>query len=241
LDRAQTSGTLFILVKRALLVLVLVGGVSQAAQVRGTVTLPPEARAVEARDGHWRVENGVLPIGPRVPDPRTEVVVALEGEEKPAAKEKEKDEDKKPTINVELHGLRADPRVIVAPIGTTVVFKNSDRLPHSLYIENARSLMEPEPTPAGRSREVRLFAPAEYQVRDEEFPHVECTIVVPASGRAVSVDEKGAFKMDVPEGKYTLKVFWRGAWVLTQPLEVGPRTTDIALTVPPPATHKGRD
>lgn len=234
--------------KRAVVVLGLVGGcvgVGRAAQVRGTVTLPAEARAASSdpRDGHWRVENGLLPIGPRLPDPRTEVVVALEGEAKENPPAKEKDKDEKPTVNVELHGLRADPRVIVAPVGATVVFKNSDRVPHSLYIENARSLMEPEPTPSGRSREVRLFAPAEYQVRDEEFPHVECTIVVPSSGRAVSVDEKGAFKMDVPEGKYTLKVFWRGAWVLTQPLEVGPRTTDIALQVPAPPTgaHRGRD
>jgi hypothetical protein len=231
-------------VKRAAWVLVLVGawiGVGRAAQVRGTVTLPPEMRApspsYDPRDGHWRIENGVLPPGPRVPDPRTEVVVVLEGGEKP------EDKDEKPTLTVELHGLRADPKVLVAPLGATVVFKNSDRVPHSLYIDNAQTLMGPEQTPANRTREVKLFAPAEYQVRDEEFPHLVCTIVVPASGRAAAVDDKGTFRLDVPEGKYTLKVYWRGAWVLTQPLEVGPRTTDIALQVPAPAagTHKGHE
>jgi hypothetical protein len=165
------------------------------------------------------------------------------GDEKPAPEAKKKSDkgDEKASITVDLHGLRADPRVVLAPVGATVVFKNSDRLPHSLYIENAQSLMTPEPTPSNRTREVRLYAPAEYVVRDEEFPHVECTIVVPASPHAAQADEKGAFKMEVPEGKYTLKVFWRGAWVLSQPLEVGPRTTDIALTVPaPPPTHKTR-
>ncbi|HEX9103489.1 MAG TPA: hypothetical protein VF997_14855, partial [Polyangia bacterium] len=48
-----------------------------AATVRGTVMLPAEPRVAD-RDAHWRVENGVLPVGPRVPDPRVDVIVVLE-------------------------------------------------------------------------------------------------------------------------------------------------------------------
>jgi hypothetical protein len=202
-------------------------GAAQAANVRGTVTLPPDGRPAEVRDGHWRVENGVLPIGPRVPDPRTEVVVVLEG-----GPPQKKTEDKPPGVSVDLHGLRMDPRVAVAQVGATVSFRNTDRVPHTLYIENASSLMAPESTPAGQTRSVRLFAAAEYGIRDEEYPHIDGTIVVVTTPFSAAVDERGSFKLEVPEGKYTLKVFWRGAWVLSQPLEVGPRSTDISLQLP---------
>jgi hypothetical protein len=207
---------------------VLVAGGARAATVRGQVSLPAEARGAD-REGHWRVDNGVLPVGPRTPDPRTEAVIVLEGG--PARQPKSADE-KPPTITVELHGLRLDPRVLVAPTGTTITFKNSDRVPHTLYLENAQTLMPPEPTPSGTSRSVRLMASAEYQVRDQEYPHIDGTVVVTDSAHAAQVDDKGQFKIDVPEGRYTLKVWFRGAWVVTMPVEVGPRVTELKVDVP---------
>lgn len=219
--------------------LVLLAGLAHAGTVRGTVTLPVEGRAPETRDGHWRIENGVLPLGPRVPDPRTEVLVVLEG---PSTIKKP--DDKSPTVTVELHGLRLDPKVVVVPVGATVVFKNSDRVPHTLYLENALAVMKPEPTPAGQSRSTRLMATAEYVLRDQEYPHIEGTLVVVQSPLATQVDDKGGFKLDVPEGKYKLRVFWHGDWVLDQPLDVGPKTTDLSLQIPArsakPAADKGR-
>src|SRR5262245_57741344 len=96
-----------------------------AATVRGSVLLPPEPRAVD-HDAHWRVENGVLPVGPRTPDPRLDVIVVLEG----ASNTK----SQLPNATVTMHGLRLDPRVVVIPVGGAVDFKNEDRVPHTLYI-----------------------------------------------------------------------------------------------------------
>src|SRR5258706_16475830 len=90
-----------------------------AATVHITVTLPVEAP--DARESQWRVENGVVPIGPRSPDPRTEVVVLLE----PKGGHVDKKEAAHGTSTMELHGLRLDPKVTVAPAGTTIEFKNS--------------------------------------------------------------------------------------------------------------------
>lgn len=199
-----------------------------AATVRGTVTLPPEPRTLDTRDGHWRVENGILPIAPRVPDPRTEVVVTLEG----GPDAERTDKPAPPPVTVELHGLRLDPKVAVAEVGASITFKNSDRVPHTLYFENADSLLPPAPLPSGQSRSVTLHAAASYRVRDEEFPHVQGTVVVVETPHAAIVDDKGAFKLDVPEGKYTLKLYWRGNWVMSQPLDVSAKTTEVALTVP---------
>ena len=199
-----------------------------AATVRGSVMLPPEPRAAD-HDAHWRVENGVLPIGPRTPDPRLDVIVVLEGAPNPKLQ--------LPNVTMGLHGLRLDPRVVAIPIGGAVEFKNDDRVPHTLFIEKATTLMPATPTPAGQSRTQKFYAVGEYRIRDEEYPHVDGTILVVPSPYVARLDDKGTFKLDVPEGKYTVKVFWRDKWVLTQPLEVAGHSSEVTLQVPatPPA------
>jgi plastocyanin len=196
-----------------------------AATVRGTVMLPAEPRAAD-HDAHWRVENGVLPLGPRVPDPRLDVIVVLEGAPNPNAKV--------PNALVELHGLRLDPRVAVVPVGGSVEFKNSDRVPHTLYMDKGAQMMPPTTTPSGQSRSQKFFATGEYKIRDDEYPHVEGTVVVLQSPYFARLDEKGTFKLDVPEGKYTLKVFWHDQWVVSQPLEVAGRAAEVTVQVPAP-------
>jgi hypothetical protein len=46
------------------------------------------------------------------------------------------------------------------------------------------------------------------------------------------LDERGAFRLEVPEGRYSLKVFYRNTWVVSQSVEVGAHTTDVAVQVP---------
>jgi hypothetical protein len=196
---------------------------ASAATVRGSVLLPPEPRAAD-HDAHWRVENGVLPVGPRTPDPRLDVIVVLEGAAGGA-------KTQLPNATVTMHGLRLDPRVSVVPIGGSVEFKNDDRVPHTLYVEKATTLMPPTPTPAGQTRAQKFFAGGEYRVRDEEYPHIDGTVLVVQTPYVARLDEKGNFKLDVPEGKYTLKVFWHDHWAVTQALEVNGRA-EVSVQVP---------
>ncbi len=209
------------------IVLALWASAAAAATVRGSVVLPPEPRAPD-RDAHWRVENGVLPLGPRTPDPRLDVVVVLEGATNAKAT--------LPNATVSLHGLRLDPRVAVIPVGGAIEFKNDDRVPHTLYLDKATTLMPPTPTPAGQTRAQKFYAAGEYRVRDEEYPHIDGTIVVVQTPYAARLDDKGNFKLEVPEGKYTLKIFYRDKWVLTQPLDVDARTKEVAVQVPAATT-----
>jgi len=205
------------------LIAMLLCSTAYATTVRGTVTLPPEPRSPD-HDAHWRVENGMIAIGPRVPDPRVEVIVAFEAVG---------DHDgKMPNATVSLHGLHLDPRVAVVPVGGTVEFKNDDRVPHTLYVEHATSLMKPEPTPAGQTRAQRFFATGEYRVRDEEYPHVEGVVLVLKTPYYARLDDKGQFKIELPEGKYTLRVFFRDRWVVTEPFEAVPRATEVTVQVP---------
>jgi plastocyanin len=195
--------------------LVLAGSVV-AAPVKGVIKLPDEQRA-EPVSGNWRVENGLLPVLPSA-EARGEAVIVLEPAT-PATADP-------PSIIVELHGLRMDPRVLAVPAGTIVQFKNSDRVPHTLYI---MSTMPPEPTPAGQTRMQKFATAGEYPVRDEEYPHLQGMILAVASPYSATADATGAFKLDAPEGKYTARVWWRGAWVLSQPVTVG--KADLNLTV----------
>ena len=199
---------------------------SGAATVRGIVTLPPESS--DARETQWRVENGLLPVGPRSPDPRAEVVIVLEAKGGHATTR----EEVPAPITMELHGLRLDPRVTVVPAGTTVEFKNSDRVPHTLFVERAATLMPPIPTPAGQSRTQKFGVTGEYRIRDEEYPHIQGAVIVVGSPYFTRLDEKGGFRLEVPEGRYTLRVFCRNTWAVTQALDVGPRSTEVAIQVP---------
>lgn len=206
---------------------VAIGSTASATPVRGTIALPAEPRAPD-HDAHWRVENGVIGIGPRVPDPRLDVIVAFDGAAPRDAKV--------PNATVELHGLRLDPRVVVVPVGGSVEFKNSDRVPHTLYIEHATSLMKPEPTPAQQARTQKFYAAGEYRVRDEEYPHIDGDVIVLSTPWFTRLDDKGQFKIELPEGKYTLRIFWRDKWVVTQPLDVGAKPADVTIQVPATAT-----
>jgi hypothetical protein len=200
---------------------------AHAATVKGTVIVPPEPHPSDT----WRVENGILPVAPRAADLRGEAVVVLEPDgarpspEAPPA-----------TVSVELHGLRLDPRVVAVPLGATVEFKNSDRVLHTLYVERLTTLMAPAPTPPGQVRAQRFLAPGEYRILDEEYPHIAGTVVVVDTPYLAAVDDRGAFRVEVPEGRYTLRVFCGGAWLASRPLEVGSHTAEVVVHATP---HEG--
>ena len=204
------------------LVWLLVVSEARAGSVRGTVKLGDEPRAVEPISGYWRVENFQLPVLPAA-DARGDAVVILE----PASAAKPAEP---PTITVELRGLRLDPRVVAVPVGASVQFKNGDRTPHTLYVEHGSAMMAPEATPAGQSRTQKFLVAGEYRVRDEEYPHLSGMILAVASPYSAIVDGSGNFKLEAPDGKYTARVWWRGAWVLSQTVTVG--HGDLNLVVP---------
>jgi hypothetical protein len=66
---------------------------------------------------------------------------------------------------------------------------------------------------------------------------MEGAVLVLKSNLYARPDDRGAFKIDgVPEGKYTLRVFFRGEFVHEQQLEVPTRgAVDVTLKAPQPA------
>ena len=191
---------------------------ARAGSLRGTVFFPSDPAPAEARPlANWKVENGVLPIAPAVSEARTDTIVILE----PTVAADPNDPQTLAHITVEARGLKLDPRVIAAQVGTTFDFKNVDRAPRRLFLKDAESFMRPEATPPGATRSVRFSATGIWNVRDVEYARAGATLVVVATPYITRVDEKGAFKLDAPDGKYTLKVFFHGGWAAEQPVEVG--------------------
>jgi len=202
-------------------------------QVRGNITLPPASRAPSDRfPSFWaRIENGLLAIAPPLVSPMSEVVVVLEGPTTSASWSG--------NLTMEIAGADFLPRVVPVLVGTTVEFKNTDRTAYTIYSPENGAFFGKEGTPAGKSRKIKFLAPGVFLVRTDEYPHMEGAVLVLKSNLYARPDERGVFKIDnVPEGKYTLRVFFRGAFVHEQPLDVPTRKeVDVTVKAPQPA-HK---
>jgi plastocyanin len=193
--------------------------------VRGTIAVPASLEAApDHAAGFWpSVENGILPTGPRIVPLSSEIVILLEGgpvaQTPPPA-----------TLSMELSGADFSPRFLPIGVGTTVEFKNVDRSAYTLYSPENTTFFGREETAPGKSRRIKFLAPGVFPVRADELPHMEGAVVVVASHLYAKPDERGSFKIEnVPEGHYTLRVLYRGAFVHRQPLDVGKAPVEIAL------------
>lgn len=196
---------------------------AQAAPVKGTVTLPAELRSGRRFPGYWRVENGSVPITPAAN--RSESVVVLAGAKGQAPPAR--------TVTVEIAGLMANPSTVVVGPGSVIEFKNSDKVPHDLYIPAGESVMPIQRLAAGALRHQKFSAPGAYEVRCALTPHVSVSVVVVDTPHFAIADEKGAFKIpDAPDGKATLRVVHHGRIVHEEPVEVKAGARDVELRVP---------
>lgn len=192
-----------------------------ATPVRGTVNLPPELKSGRRHPGYWRIENGLVPVQPA--PHRGETVVVLEGfkGQAPAAR----------TVSVEIAGLQASPPLVVVGTGSVVELKNGDRLPLDLSIPALPSLMPLQRLAPGGIRRQRFTEPGGYLIRSAEHPHLVVSVVVVGSPHFAVVDDKGGFKLDVPDGRGALKVWSHGRWVHEEPLDVTGKPMDLTLKI----------
>jgi hypothetical protein len=220
-------------VKAALLVIPLLAGDRPAAagSLRGTLQLPPAPRATDVRPlAYWRIENGVLPIAQPAAEPRREVVLALLPERAPPRRP---EGQLPPPVALEAKPLRLEPRVAIAEVGAPIVVKNTDRAPRTLYLKDGEGFMPREATAPGAERTVRFTVAGEYTIADVDNPRATVVVVVVATPFLARADERGAFAFDAPDGKYTLKAFFRGAWTDGQPVEIaGGRARDATVRLP---------
>jgi hypothetical protein len=213
---------------RTSLIWLLCSSSAWSSGLKGSVSLPSEPK-LDATPGLWRVENGVLPVVPR--GDLREVLVLLEPDDPPSKKLEAVQ------TSFELRGVRLDPRLVAVPEGSEITFKNNDRWPHMLFVENMPKLLDGA-LPPGQSRAKKFSTAGDYQIRDEEFPHVRASLIVVRTPYYSGVDEHGNFRIEAPEGHYTLRVYWRNGWAMQQPINIGAHTTEMAIHVPAKASKK---
>ena len=207
-----------------LLVTAASAGPAAAGTLRGTVVFPAVREDVDPRPearkplGSWRLENGRRAIAAEA-DVRRDVVLVLEPQQ-PVTTEV-------PPLTLEAgKGGTLEPRIVVAQLGVVVTWKNTDSVARTVTLEDGDTLLPPDPTPPGGTREVRFTIVGEYVFLDPEHPFVRSTVVVVTTPFAARTDERGAFSFEVPEGRYTLKAWWRGRWVDQFKVDVGPRSRE---------------
>lgn len=199
---------------------------ARATPVRGIVTLALDSRASGTHHAtYWRLDNGIVPIAPPSPDPRAEVVVLLEGGAASAASAS--------PIPIEIRGYRLDPPIVFGGLGTTVQFRNADKLIHVPSTPASPTELSPAPIDPGQARTHKFGSLGAHSIRDLEFPHLQGWALIVDSGLVTRADPAGTFKIDAPPGRYTLKVFWRGEWLHERPIEVGPQPLDLDLKLTP--------
>lgn len=186
-----------------------------AGTVKGTVKLPEGARSTRLHHGYWRLENGNVPVQ-NAGGAKAETVVILEnvkGAKAPPAR----------TVTIELGGLDARPRLVIAGPGSVIEIKNTGRVRHELSTPETPKAMPLETLlPGGAPRRQRFDAVGGYVIRDREYPHIMISVIIVDSPYFSALDEKGSFSIaNVPEGKATLKVWTRGRWAAEQEIDAG--------------------
>lgn len=196
---------------------------AQAGELKGQVSFPPFAQAAGRHPppiAYWRLENGKTPPLPEA-DARGEVVIVLDPQKKPPGE---------PTAAaIDAGPLHLSPRIAVSQVGAPVTVKNTDKVTRTLFLKDGDLFMPPEPTLPGGTREVKFREPGDYQICDADLPYAVTTLLVVVAPYSTRADDKGAFSFEVPDGKYTLRAWWRGGWTDPQAIEIGKSTKDVTV------------
>ncbi len=221
----------------ALGLLVGAPGQAVAAPVRGKVLFPDDPRGGLRHPTYWRVPNGVLPVLPAEKDIRTESVVVLypqgtvTGAQVAAA---EAQEQKGPVkVEMKISGLKLIPPVVVIPSGATVSLRNEDRQTHELEFACTPSgVVAPRQTvAAGETATLKFDKQGDCLLHSSEYAHLTGAVLAVDRGFYGRLDGSGAFQFDAPEGHYLARLFSRGSFVASQPIDVLAEGVELTLKV----------
>ena len=209
-----------------------------AGTLKGSLLLPPRDLAKERVSdrtlGYWRLENGRIPIAPPL-EPRGGTVVVLV----PLVVKAPREVKEPKPVTVELRAASIEPRTLAIATGTTLVVHNGDREPRTLRVDR-NGASEPVTIAPDARYEIHNDAPGELHLGDSEHEGVRATALILDRAIAARVDERNDWKVEAPDGKYTLKVFARGAWMASQTVDVkGEKSIVVKASEPPPAPSTG--
>jgi plastocyanin len=114
------------------------------------------------------------------------------------------------------------PRVLVAPVGSTVDLPNNDRVFHNVFSFTNGKPFDLGLYPTGASKHITLDRAAVNRLYCNIHPHMAAYIVAVDSPYYATSDRTGRFAIDgVPPGRYTYHAWRSGAETLTATVAVG--------------------
>lgn len=141
----------------------------------------------------------------------------------------------KPVV-IDQKSLLFQPHIMVAPVGTTVEFQNSDNVQHNIFwpsISGNKKLTHNMGTwPRGEKRNFQFETPGVVPLLCNVHPEMSGYIIVTPTPYFAETDDSGNFKIaNVPDGSYTVAACHEGYKVQSKPVTVaGDATAEFSLT-----------
>lgn len=138
-------------------------------------------------------------------------------------------------LTMDQKSLLFQPHIMVAPVGTTVEFLNSDNVQHNIFwpaISGNKKLTHNMGTwPKGQTRNFTFDTPGVVPLLCNVHPEMSGYIIVTPTPFYAQTNESGEFKMaNVPEGAYTVTAWHEGYKNQSKPVTVsGDATVDFTL------------
>ncbi len=132
--------------------------------------------------------------------------------------------------------LLFQPHLLVAPVGATVEFLNSDKVAHNIFwpaINGNKKLGHNLGTwPTGEKRAFKFDIPGIVPLLCNVHPEMSGFVIVTPTPFYAESDASGSYKIaDVPNGSYSVSAWREGMKVQTKPVTVaGDATLDFALS-----------
>jgi plastocyanin len=146
--------------------------------------------------------------------PAADVVVWLEAPSAPRPRERR--------FVVHQRNMQFVPRVLAAPVGSTVDLPNNDRVFHNVFSFTNGKPFDLGLYPTGASKRITLDRAAVNRLYCNIHPHMAAYIVAVDSPYYATSDRNGGFAMpDVPAGRYTYHAWRSGAGAMTGVVTVG--------------------
>jgi plastocyanin len=139
-------------------------------------------------------------------------------------------------LEMDQKSLLFQPHLLVAPVGATVEFLNSDKVAHNIFwpaINGNKKLGHNLGTwPTGEKRAFKFETPGIVPLLCNVHPEMSGFIIVTPTPFYAESDASGSYKIaDVPNGSYSVTAWREGMKVQTKPVTVaGDATLDFVLS-----------
>jgi plastocyanin len=136
-----------------------------------------------------------------------------------------------PPAAIEQRDKTFTPRVLAVPVGTTVRFPNSDGIFHNVFSLSQGNAFDLGLYRSGASKSRTVTAPGLVRVFCNIHPQMTAVIVAAPTPWTTVAGTDGAFRLELPAGRYRLTTLSERATAVTADVTVAGPTAAPALTL----------